>query len=120
MSIRTRNLKTAWLGLIAMCLIVFAPLISQLIVANQPLQPEATLCSASSMAEHNPQSHPVSLAACGYCDLLATHSAIPHVPGVTLPLLVIVVAAALRLLTTRFTPLGAFPSGLPRAPPVDR
>jgi hypothetical protein len=59
-----------------------------------------------------------SLAACGYCHLLADHVAVPNVPPVLPVLIVLVAVAAASVPFTRFTPLGAFPSGRPRAPPV--
>jgi hypothetical protein len=119
MTPRARTLTTAWLGLIAMCLIVLAPLVSQLIVAHREQQPEAQLCSAAlqgSDAHHDTQHG--GLAACGYCDLLATHATMPPMPAVSLPLLTLVVIATIPAPFIRFTPLGAFPSGRPRAPPA--
>jgi hypothetical protein len=115
---RARKLTTAWLGLFAMLLIVLAPLVSQLIVAHRAEQPEAVLCSVAATGAAN--SHGTQegiLSACGYCDLLATHVAVPTLPTVSLPLLTLVIVASVTDRFTRFTPLGAFPSGRPRAPP---
>jgi len=121
MNPRARTLTTAWLGLIAMCLIVLAPLVSQLVMAHRALQPESALCSASlSGGEVKQSSHTVSLSACGYCDLLASHTAMPPIAAVTLPLLAIAVLVFLPSLNTSFTPLGAFPYGRPRAPTLPR
>lgn len=115
---RARTLTTAWLGLFAMLLIVLAPLVSQLIVAHRAEQPEAALCSVTSPgAASNHGTHGGILSACGYCDLLATHVAVPTLPVVSLPMLTLVVVASVTERFTRFTPLGAFPSGRPRAPP---
>jgi hypothetical protein len=113
-----RTHLTAWLGLIAMWLIVFAPLVSQLVVAARAHEPVAALCSADQPAGglHHASADP--LAACGYCDLLGAHPAAPAVPPVALPMIVLIAFAAAPVLSTRFTPLGAFPSGRPRAPPV--
>ncbi|GLU35062.1 DUF2946 domain-containing protein [Trinickia caryophylli] len=116
---------TAWLGLIAMWLIVFVPIASQLVVAAQRSGPSAIAAAECSAAQlpgpgelgHASVSKP-ALAACGYCDLLCTHAAIAPVAAVTLAYLVLVVIAAAPVLSTHFTPLGAFPSGRPRAPPV--
>ena len=119
MTARARTLTTAWLGLIAMCLIVLAPLVSQLIVAHREQQPEAPLCSAALAgdgAHHDTRND--GLAACDYCDLLATQATMPPVPAVSRPLLTLVVVATVPALFIRFTPLGAFPSGRPRAPPA--
>jgi hypothetical protein len=118
---RAHQRLTAWLGIFAMCLVVLVPLVSQLAMAAHAGEPNAALCSAfDSSGDHTPShaSHGDPLAACSYCDLLADHIAMPAVPPV-MPLLVLLVAiAAAPVLSTRFTPLGAFPSGRPRAPPV--
>jgi hypothetical protein len=58
------------------------------------------------------------LATCDYCDLLADHIAIPPMPPVVPPFVMVVTFVAAAVLSTRFTVLGAFPSGRPRAPPV--
>lgn len=128
---------TAWLGLVAMWLVVFAPLVSQLLASNQSNEPIAALCSALHPTGANGAgnsgdaglaaqigtapvhlSHADAFGACGYCHLLEHHVAMPTLAAVEPP-------AALRLagtmpptLSTRFTPLGAFPSGRPRAPPA--
>lgn len=123
MSYRTRKHLTAWLGLFAMWLIVLAPVVSQLVVAARLDDPAtAALCSATQPAtatDGGYHAHGDSLAACGYCDLLAGHMAIPTLPPPSLLVLVILVLiVAAPILSTRFTPLGAFPSGRPRAPPA--
>jgi hypothetical protein len=124
MTTHKRKKLTAWLGLIAMWLIVFAPVVSQLVAFERAEQPIAALCSAlqpGGPSDHSAgslgASHDASLSACGYCDLLATHVAIPSVPATAMPALIIVVLGTVATLATRFTPLGAFPSGRPRAPP---
>lgn len=119
MNPRARTVTTAWLGLLAMWLIVLAPLVSQLVAARRAPEPETTLCSTAQSgvgSHHGMQDGAFS--ACGYCDLLATHAAVPPVPAVTLPLITLIVVALVRLPVVRFTPLGAFPSGRPRAPPL--
>lgn len=119
MPTRVRTRLTAWLGLIAMCLVVLAPLVSQLVVAAHKDDAAAALCSAvhgSGNAEL--AAHDDPLAACDYCGLLASHVAI-STPPLSPPLLfTLVVMAAVPVLSTRFIPLGAFPSGRPRAPPL--
>ena len=119
MTHRPRKHLTAWLGLVAMWLIVLAPLVSQLVIAAHRDDTTAVLCSAMQpsadtghLARHN------SLAACGYCDLLANQAAMPTVPPSPLVLMLLVTIAAAPVLSTRHTPLGAFPSGRPRAPPA--
>lgn len=102
-----------------MWLIVLAPLVSQLVAAHRAPEPESTLCTtAQSSAGNHHGMQDDALSACGYCDLLATHATMPPVPAVTLLLLTLIVVALVRLPVIRFTPLGAFPSGRPRAPPL--
>ena len=117
---RSRKHLTAWLGLVAMWLIVLAPIVSQLVVAAHRTDPAAAaLCSAGQAptdSAHVARADP--LAACGYCDLLADHIAMPAVPPSPLVLVMLLVAVAVPALSVRFTPLGAFPSGRPRAPPA--
>lgn len=125
---------TAWLGLFAMWLVVFAPVVSQMLVSNGAHEPIAALCSALqprdfsavSMASVPPQaapapvhlSHDDAFGACGYCHLLQHHVAMPTVAAAEPPAAVALAGTAPPTLSTRFTPLGAFPSGRPRAPPA--
>jgi hypothetical protein len=131
MTLRSRNRMTAWLGLFAMWLVVFAPLVSQMLMASQAQEPIAALCSAlqppgaseASLATHlGPEpvhlSHDDAFGACGYCHLLEHHVAMPTVAAVEPPAALALAGTAPPTLSTRFTPLGAFPSGRPRAPPV--
>jgi hypothetical protein len=102
-----------------MWLIVCVPLVSQFIVSvHAHDEPFAPPCSAVQTTDgaHHTSSDP--LAACGYCDLLATNVAMPSVPQVQLEPLLFVALALVPILFTRFTPLGAFPAGRPRAPPA--
>jgi hypothetical protein len=120
MAPRSRKHLTAWLGIIAMWLIVLAPLVSQLVVTARPDDPATTaLCTAVQPSRGIADSfHANPLAACGYCDLLAAHAAAPTLPPV-LPLFVaLVVAAVIPALSVRFAPPGAFRSGHPRDPPA--
>jgi hypothetical protein len=119
MAHRTRSRLIAWLGIFAMCLIVFVPLVSQLVVSAHADEPNAALCSAfqpSGDSAHHMNGD--TFAACGYCDLFANHVAVPTLPPALPVLIVLIATAAAPVLSTRFTPLGAFPSGRPRAPPV--
>lgn len=118
MTFDNRKYLTAWLGLIAMWLIVFAPIVSQLVASAHAHEPVAALCSADQPGTPDHQAPVDSLAACGYCDLLASHMAVPSIPPVALSIFVLVSVAAAPVLNIRFTPLGAFPSGRPRDPPA--
>jgi hypothetical protein len=133
---RSRNRMTAWLGLIAMWLIVFAPIVSQVLVSNRVNvnEPFAALCSALQPASQNLAGQPIqanptnpapvhlshddAFGACGYCHLLEHHVAIPSVAVVEPPAALALAGTAPPALSTRFTPLGAFPSGRPRDPPA--
>lgn len=131
MTQRSRNRLTAWLGLLAMWLVVFAPVVSQVLVSNRAHEPFAALCSAlqprdvgaangASQAAPAPVhlSHDDAFGACGYCHLLQHHVAIPTVASAAPPAALVLVGTAPPTLSTRFTPLGAFPSGRPRDPPA--
>ncbi|MFM0168187.1 DUF2946 domain-containing protein [Paraburkholderia sediminicola] len=131
---RSRNRMTAWLGLFAMWLVVFAPVVSQMLVSNSAHEPIAALCSAlqprdfsvvstaSVTAQPAPApvhlSHDDAFGACGYCHLLQHHVAMPTLAAAEPPAALALAGTAPPTLSTRFTPLGAFPSGRPRAPPV--
>ncbi|NIF65194.1 23S rRNA (adenine(2030)-N(6))-methyltransferase RlmJ, partial [Burkholderia sp. Cy-647] len=98
---RSRTRFTAWLGLLAMWLIVLAPLVSQLLAAHRADDPTvAAICSTAhapsqSMAMSMPMpadsamqmDHTDPLAACGYCDLLADHLVLPSLPPAPLVLI---------------------------------
>ncbi|GAA4332359.1 hypothetical protein GCM10023144_22190 [Pigmentiphaga soli] len=122
---------TAWLGIIAMLLLVCAPTVTHLLAAAQNITlsicSEATTPGQSSVAltvsldeqhdasGHQPGSH--ALGDCGYCDLLTHEAALPAMPpALPSPLLLVMLALLLPPLR-RFTPIGAFPSGRPRDPP---
>lgn len=131
MTLRSRNRMTAWLGLIAMWLVVFAPVVSQMLVSNRANDPFTVLCSAlqprtQSLASPSTQtspapvhlSHEDAFGACGYCHLLEHHVALPGIAVVEPPAALALAGTAPSALSTRFTPLGAFPSGRPRDPPA--
>jgi hypothetical protein len=145
MTYRNRKSMTVWLGLLAMWLIVCAPVVSQMVLAARlaaPVMPQCSSTSASSLAlsasmqasnsmalsmtmpmpmpmpagmHHDPAK---MLVACGYCDLLADHMVLPSIPPALPTVTVFVMIATVAMLSTRFTPLGAFPSGRPRGPPA--
>ena len=119
MTLHARKHLTAWLGLVAMWLIVLAPLVSQLVVAHRGQLPEAPLCSAALPAtgsHHDVQDG--GLVACGYCALLATHAAMPPVAGISLLMLALIALAAVGAWFVHFIPARVFPAGRPRAPPA--
>jgi hypothetical protein len=132
MTRRSRNHLTSWLGLVAMWLVVFAPLVSQLLEAGRAHEPIAALCSALHpsgasnasvvVTQTGPTpvhlSHDDAFGACGYCHLLEHYVAMPTLAAVEPPAALLLTGTAPPTLSTRFTPLGAFPSGRPRAPPV--
>lgn len=130
---RSRKHLTAWLGLIAMWLVVFAPIVSQLVVSAEP-HPYASMCGQMQMGDmpignmhmaaadggvagSGHRASKPAMAACGYCDLLATHTAMPAPTRAAESVFMLVVFAAAPVLFIRFMPAGAFPSGRPRAPP---
>lgn len=117
MTFSARRRLNAWLGMLAMCLVVFVPVVSQLVASARAAEPVAALCSATQTdSDTHHAGNPLS--ACGYCDLLASHTAPPPIPPAIAPVLLLPVVAATTVLSTRFTPTGAFPSGRPRDPPV--
>ncbi|MCG5072483.1 DUF2946 domain-containing protein [Paraburkholderia tagetis] len=119
MNLRKHTLLTAWLGLVAMWLVVLAPLVSQLVAAHYAHVPTAALCSSiqpDSTATH--LSHDNAFGACGYCDLLEHHVAMPGVPMPEPTRALVATLDRVAPLSTRHTPFGAFPSGRPRAPPL--
>lgn len=115
---RTPNRIGTWLALLAMCLIVFAPLVSQMSASARAASPDAALCSASAPG-HDMHASVASdpLAACGYCNLLATPAAppplVPPTPSwLALPTAIVIVPA-LRVAI----PALSYFAGYPRAPP---
>ncbi len=120
MSLHKRSLLTAWLGLVAMWLIVLAPLVSQLLAAHAAHEPDAPLCSITQSADAGHAQHAdVSdvFGACGYCHLLEHHLAMPPLALAGSAGGLVASAALVATLSTRHVPIGAFPSGRPRAPP---
>lgn len=118
MTLDRRNHMTAWLGLIAMWLIVFAPIVSQLVMSARMHEQAGDGCAIVASG-HDGHHTPVDMAgACGYCDLLANHAVLPKVPSAPLSTVLLVWIVATPVLSTVFAPLATFPSGRPRAPPV--
>jgi len=119
MKLRTRIHTVAWLGMIAMWLVVFAPLVSQWLASARADDTMGMICSAvtSEQPTSKHQGSPDPLSACGYCNLLAHHVPAPATASAPLPTL-LVQAAAPILAPTVFIPYTQFPSGRPRDPPV--
>ncbi|WP_428840775.1 DUF2946 domain-containing protein [Burkholderia vietnamiensis] len=76
---------TAWLGLFAMWLIIFAPIVSQGLIAQERSSPFASICSAESQPDAGNHVLAVHLDSCGYCDLLAHHVPAPSAAMPKLP-----------------------------------
>lgn len=132
MSPRSHKRFTAWLGILAMWLVVFMPAVSQVVMAAQGMDLTLPICSVALdgsgtheiVVRHVPaddSQHPSKagdLGACGYCDLLTNHVALPTVATPQPAAALLVQLAAATPLSTSFTPIGAFPSGRPRGPPL--
>ncbi|AVF40867.1 DUF2946 domain-containing protein [Pandoraea apista] len=112
----------AWLGLLAMALVLIAPSVSQWRQAQRALLDDAlasAICVASdsqTSAHGRSHDHGLLSQACGYCSVAAHLSPAPGVSGPVSPLRVLLARTRVSLLETRRTE--AFPpSPLPRAPP---
>ncbi|WP_313768158.1 DUF2946 domain-containing protein [Burkholderia pseudomallei] len=77
MTARRRIRLTAWLGLFAMWLVVFAPIVSQGLAARYANTPAAPICSVDGQPDADNHAPAVHFDACGYCDLLADHTPAP-------------------------------------------
>ncbi|SDD03141.1 DUF2946 domain-containing protein [Paraburkholderia lycopersici] len=118
MNPRKHSLLTAWLGLVAMWLIVLAPLVSQLVAAQHLHEPDSTLCSAMQPVQSAPHlSHDDAFGACGYCHLLEHHVAMPSIAAPEPAGALVVALDKVAPPVSRDIPSGAFPSGRPRGPP---
>lgn len=133
MSYRARCRLTAWLGLIAMCLVAFAPTLSHFVRASRAIAvPVCTVQGedaahrivlaagpmSMSMSGHPDSGSSLPMDDCGYCDLLNHAPAMAGVPPAPAAPLLLLFAVFVLPALTRHTPLGAFPSGRPRAPPI--
>jgi hypothetical protein len=118
MFVHARKHLIAWPGLVAMWLMVLAPLVSQLVVAaHREVSTESVLCSATQPAASNTlHGHADRFAACGYCNLLADHAAMPPLQAAH-PILFVLAVAAVVALSLLHVPFGPFSSARPRAPP---
>jgi hypothetical protein len=119
MKLRIHKHAVAWLGLMAMLLAVFAPLMSHLIASARADEPVGFFCST--VKNESPSgTHSVSkdqLDACGYCNFFAHHvPATIAAPPQLLANAVLVIAQVSA--PAVFIPYATFPSGRPRDPPV--
>ena len=117
---RSRNRTTAWLGLFAIWLVVFAPVASQWLASHGIAEPAALHAmhhaemDAHAAGGQMPAHH--HLGACGYCDLLTHHVPAPSVAAPQ-------VFAAVVHVTVRPAPAPdlvlckTFPAGRQRDPP---
>ncbi len=114
---RSRRRLTAWLGLVAVWLLVLMPLASQLAEAAAAHRPDAPICTSTQPAGGHGGPRHDALSACGYCTLAASHAcAPPGAPRLTsLPALVRRAPALARTATPRPFPTLA---ALARAPPA--
>lgn len=119
MKLRTRNHTVAWLGMIAMLLVVFAPLVSQLLASARADTPVGIICSAAAGEQPGTKhsASPDALSACGYCNLLAHHVPAPAIASSPLPSHVVLAAAPVSA-QPAYIPQFEFPSGRPRDPPL--
>jgi len=121
MKLRTRIRTVAWLGIIAMWLVVFAPLVSQWLASARADDTIGigAICSAvtseQSNAKHQGSSDPLS--ACGYCNLLAHHVPAPATAPTLAPVLIVLTSITVSAPPV-VVPYAQFPSGRPRDPPV--
>lgn len=127
MTLRNQKRLTVWLGLIAMWLLVVAPLVSHFLLATRANATTGVLCSATLQPENrgfgnadDNRQHPSTPHndACGYCSVLEHHGVAPGTALLAVYLSCVVVAFSAITLILGFTPAGAFPTGRPRAPPL--
>jgi len=118
---------TAWLGLIAMWLVVIAPTVSRLAYTSRDLvvpvcaatggaqQPGASFYRIHVGGQHDAPANPLN--ACGYCSLFAHSAVLLSIPPAAPAVLLLALLPLVVPRRTRFTPFSAFPSGRPRDPP---
>lgn len=89
---RTRKRLTVWLGLTAMVLVLFAPMVSKALELRElrAFDQTAPLCETQPSANSDlPARHDMPAghhAACGYCELLAEHVLVPtFIPPMAAP-----------------------------------
>lgn len=121
----------AWLGIAAMLLLVCAPTVSRFLAVTHKLT--LSVCAEAIQPGRAPAAIKVflddhhdapgkrtgshALDDCGYCTLMTHDAALPSVPPALPAVLWLILLALVLPSLCRYTPSGAFPSGLPRAPP---
>lgn len=111
---RTRKRLTAWLGLVAMVLVFFVPVMSQQFALHASDKSHCGEAMPMASASHDmPADHH---AACGYCDLLAHHVPAPA-PVVLMAASAPVHAIARAAAHERFAVREARHAGRPRDSP---
>jgi hypothetical protein len=120
MKLRIHKHAVAWLGLVAMLLVVFAPLTCQLIASARAKESAGIVCSTGSH-EHSAASHSTShdqMDTCGYCSFFSHHVAAATIVAPPQALADAVFVAPRISEPNAFIPISTFPSGRPRDPPV--
>jgi len=119
MTTHARKHLTAWLGVLAMWLVVVAPVVSQLVTAAERDNPaEGVICSAMQPAGHARQDdHGDGFAACGYCVFLTDHPPAPAAQ-IALPPLPMHGATTRVAATSADTPFSPYSPARPRGPPA--
>jgi hypothetical protein len=115
----------AWLGLIAIWLIVAAPTVSRMIFLPQALV--VPICSVAAEGQHavvlhirtdGQGGHPANpLDVCSYCGVFAHSTATPLMPPMVPAVLLLALVSLVVPRNNRFRPHAVFPSGHPRDPP---
>ncbi|ARM00251.1 hypothetical protein BOC59_09470 [Burkholderia pseudomallei] len=101
MTIRAHTYSVAWPGIIAMWLIVFAPLASQLLRLTGSPEPIAVNCSAVRNGSATQHTLADSSSVCEYCDMLAQQA----IAVTSLPALEIAAILLPTVLTVTLAPL---------------
>lgn len=112
----TRKHLVAWLGLMAMLLISFVPLASQLVAANS-ISGDHMICST---AGDSAPAHATDMSqadACGYCSFFDHYASLPTSFAAPDQFLRVVVTLAIATTPTAPALLAQYPTGRPRAPP---
>lgn len=120
---RIRKKMTAWLGLVAMVLVLLVPMVSQALELHElrAFERASPLCEAKPSADSGlPAGHDMPTghhAACAYCDLLAEHVLVPTIiPPMAAPALIHATARLPEV--TRLSAQQARHVGRPRDSPL--
>ena len=125
MSFHSHRKLTAWLGLFAIWLGLVMPMVSQGVQRHQNPVLSLSVCAADSEsdghgitldAEHS-RYHQITVAACGYCGLLANHPPVPYI-AVPPPMAGINYALIAATPHHRVSLASLFPPSFARAPPL--